>query len=207
MGNNETPATQPGTSITFKPVEKTNWVDFETFFQSRLSYCWCMAWRMTTEELKHNTASDRKEFIKARIYSGVPVGLLGYVDDRPVCWCSVAPRETYRRLGGDESLENVWSIACFYIQKEYRNQRMVKLLIENAKKYAKEKWREVSGSLPGGPGFTELSFHGFYQHIPKNGLHFCKKSRNEKACDVAQVMRTEGNDEVWDPVFLDGRFP
>lgn len=107
-------------SMMIKPVDKNNWSDFEAFFQPRLNYCWCMAWRMIKEELKHNNAICRKEFMKERVWSGIPVGLLGYVDNEPMAWCSVAPREPYRRLYGAEELEKVWSIACFYIKNEFR---------------------------------------------------------------------------------------
>lgn len=36
-----------------KPVDKNNWSDFEAFFESKgkLNNCWCMAWRMTKDEL------------------------------------------------------------------------------------------------------------------------------------------------------------
>ncbi len=176
MGNIETPATLPGTNITFKPVEKTNWADFEAFFESRLSYCWCMAWRMTREELKHNNSSCRKEFIKERIFLGVPVGILGYVIDQPVCWCSVAPRETYQRLGGDESLEKVWSIACFYIQKEYRDQGVVRLLIENAKMYAKENGAKYLETYPVDPDSPSYRFMGFVATFQKKDFTFIKRA-------------------------------
>ena len=48
--------------IKIKPVNKTNWKDFEALFQSKgaPSYCWCMAWRMNREELKKNTSKERK---------------------------------------------------------------------------------------------------------------------------------------------------
>src|SRR4051812_17762270 len=101
-------------NIKIKPVDKKNWTDFETLFQSKggPSYCWCMAWRMTKEELKQNTSSNRKIFIQERVWTKTPIGLLAYTANEPIAWCSIAPRETYQRLGGDESLENVWSIAC-----------------------------------------------------------------------------------------------
>ena len=101
--------------IKVKPVDKNNWKDFETLFTSKgaPSYCWCMAWRMTKGELKHNNSVSRKKFIKQRVSSKTPIGLLAYVDHEPIAWCSIAPRETYQRLGGDERLEDVWSIACF----------------------------------------------------------------------------------------------
>jgi GNAT superfamily N-acetyltransferase len=187
MGNIGTPASLPGINITFKPVEKTNWVDFEAFFESRLSYCWCMAWRMTREELKHNTASDRKEFIKARIFSGVPVGLLGYLDDRPVCWCSVAPRETYQRLGGAESLKNVWSIACFYIQKEYRNKGFISLMIENAKIYAKDHGAEYLEAYPVDTDSPSYRFMGFVTTFQKMGFSFVHKEGTRRHVMVLKI--------------------
>ncbi|MEN6314436.1 MAG: hypothetical protein ABFD25_09340 [Clostridiaceae bacterium] len=54
-------------SIEIRPVDMTNWADFEAFFESKgkLNNCWCMVWRMTKEELKTNTSVCRKAFIKA----------------------------------------------------------------------------------------------------------------------------------------------
>ena len=41
-------------------------------------------------------------------------------------------------FGGDESLEDVWSIACFFIKRNTeRYKGLIDLLIENAKKYAR----------------------------------------------------------------------
>lgn len=41
-------------NVIIKPVDKNNWRDFETLFESKGGphYCWCMAWRMTGEERK-----------------------------------------------------------------------------------------------------------------------------------------------------------
>jgi len=105
------------------PVDKSNWSDFETLFKSKgiLGNCWCMAWRMTKDELKQNNPINREKFIKQRVWSGTPTGLLVYADEKAMAWCSIAPRETYQGLGGDESIKKVWSIACFYINKEFRD--------------------------------------------------------------------------------------
>jgi hypothetical protein len=56
-------------NIIIKPVDKNNWNDFEALFQSKggPSYCWCMVWRMTKDEIKQNNSTCRKEFIKKRI--------------------------------------------------------------------------------------------------------------------------------------------
>ena len=65
---------EPTDLIRFKPVNTENWVDFESFFQSRRSYCWCMAWRMTPEERKENNAGCRKEFMKTAYSFGIAGG-------------------------------------------------------------------------------------------------------------------------------------
>jgi hypothetical protein len=58
-------------NIIIKPVDKNNWLDFESLFQSKgiLRTCWCMHWRMTKEELKQNNPACRKEHIKQRVWS------------------------------------------------------------------------------------------------------------------------------------------
>src|SRR5688572_33498391 len=99
------------TKLKIKPVDKDTWKDFETLFKSKgaPSYCWCMAWRTTKDELKQNTSTNRKKFIKQRVWSKTPIGLLAYNDQEAIAWCSIAARETYQRLGGDDRLEDVWS--------------------------------------------------------------------------------------------------
>lgn len=55
--------------------------------------------------------------------SKISIGILGYLNEEAIAWCSVAPRETYRSLGGDENLESVWSIVCFFVKKRISRKR------------------------------------------------------------------------------------
>ena len=172
-----------------KPVDENTWSDFEALFQSRgaPSYCWCMAWRMTSTELKNNTSANRKKFIRKRVKNGTPIGLLAYVGEEPVAWCSVAPRETYRRLGGDEQLERVWTVACFFIKREFRDQGLVKFLIEEAKKNARrngEKYLEAYPEDPDSPSYRHM---GFKPTFEKANFSFVKKAgtrRNVMVCKL-----------------------
>ena len=164
--------------IKVKPVDKKTWVDFETLFKSKggPSYCWCMAWRMTKDELKYNNSISRKQFIKRRVWSKTPIGLLAYVDQEPIAWCSIAPRETYQRLGGDERLEDVWSIACFFIKKEYRDQGLIDVLIENAKRYARKNGAKYLEAYPVETDSPSYRFMGFIQTFEKADFNFVKKA-------------------------------
>src|SRR6202008_3914476 len=103
------------------------WTDFEALFESRgaPSYCWCMAWRASGADAATMKPPVRKAAIRKRVKDGEPVGLLLYVDDVPAGWCSIAPRATYRPLGGlpaDSAAEEggIWSLACFFLRREHR---------------------------------------------------------------------------------------
>jgi ribosomal protein S18 acetylase RimI-like enzyme len=163
-------------NIVIKPVDRNNWMDFESLFQSKGGphYCWCMAWRMTKDELKQNNSAFRKECIKQRVWSDTPIGILGYSENKAIAWCSIAPRETHHRLGGDENLKNVWSITCFYIKKEYRRQGLVKLLVEQAKDYAKENGAEYVEAYPVEENSPSYRFMGYMKTFEKMGFQFVK---------------------------------
>jgi GNAT superfamily N-acetyltransferase len=163
-------------NIIVKPVDKKNWVDFESLFQSKgiLKACWCMHWRMTKEELKQNNPACRKEFIKQRVWSNIPIGILGYFENKAIAWCSIAPRETHQRLGGDENLKNVWSITCFYIKNEYRKKGLVKFLIKSAEKYAKENGAENIEAYPVEKDSPSYDFMGFIKTFEEMGFKFVK---------------------------------
>lgn len=172
-----------------KPVGKSNWVDFEKLFTSKggPGYCWCMAWRMTKEELKHNTSANRKKWIRERVDDKTPIGLLAYLDGEPIAWCSIAPRETYDRLGGDENLEDVWSIACFFIKKEHRGEGLTNFLIGEAKKYAKKKGANYLEAYPVDPDSPSYRHMGYKPTFEKADFTFVKKAgtrRNVMACKL-----------------------
>lgn len=84
--------------LTFRPVTTETRADFEALFSARGSpgYCWCMAWRATSEELRDAKGPARRQQMLDRIAAGTPVGLLAYADGAPVGWVSVAPRVTFR---------------------------------------------------------------------------------------------------------------
>jgi GNAT superfamily N-acetyltransferase len=175
--------------IVIKPVDKDNWIDFETLFQSKggPDYCWCMAWRMTGDELKQNTSTCRKEFIKQRVLQDIPIGILGYFENEPVAWCSIAPRETHRRLGGDERLTNVWSITCFYIKRQYRRKGLVGFLVESAKKYAKENHAEYIEAYPVEKDSPSYRFMGYIKTFEKAGFEFVKMAGTRRHVMIYKV--------------------
>jgi GNAT superfamily N-acetyltransferase len=182
-------------ALTVKPVDKNNWPDFESLFQSKggPSYCWCMVWRMTKEELKQNNPVCRKEFIKQRILSDIPVGILGYAGGgaEAIAWCSVAPGETHRRLGGDESLRNVWSITCFYVKREYRRRGVMRALIEGAKKYAEANGAEYVEAYPVEKDSPSYRYMGFVETFEEAGFGYVKMAGTRRHVMIYKVRETD----------------
>jgi GNAT superfamily N-acetyltransferase len=175
--------------VKIRPVDKNNWDDFEALFESKggPSYCWCMVWRMNKEELKQNNSTCRKEFIKRRIWENIPVGILGYFEDKPVAWCSIAPRETHERLGGDEQLKNVWSISCFYIKRQFRGKGLTAILIEEAKKYAKENGAEYVEAYPVRQDSPSYRFMGYTERFEKFGFKFVKMAGTRRHVMIYKI--------------------
>ena len=110
-------------NLEFQDVDAARWGDFERLFESRggPKNCWCMVWRAGAKTTK---GPDRKAAIQQYVCDDMPIGLLGYSEGEPVAWCSIAPRPTYRDLGGPndagERPEQIWSLVCFFIRRELR---------------------------------------------------------------------------------------
>ncbi len=137
-------------NIQYQPVDLSNWTDLEQLFESRGGphNCWCMIWRYIEEKDKQSNKVAKKRALHSYIEKGTPIGLQCYMDQEPIAWCSIAPRETYRELHGDQALENVWSLVCFFIKRKYRKQGLNRSLIEEAMKYAKEQGARYIEAYP-----------------------------------------------------------
>jgi GNAT superfamily N-acetyltransferase len=165
-------------TFTFKPVNSCNWKELENFFESKggPQYCWCMAWRNMNEGTSRSSKSDKKKSLKSYVERKIPIGLLCYSNSGPIAWCSIAPRNNYRDLAGDNTLKNVWSLVCFFIKREYRKQRMTEKLISEALKYAKDNGAKYVEAYPVNPDSPSFRFMGFKSTFDKMGFKFKKKA-------------------------------
>jgi len=146
-----------------------------------------MAWRATREEVKSAPrGSDRKPLMKARIDSGTTVGLVGYLAGEAVAWVSIAPRDTYRDLGGPKADkgEKIWSLACMYIHRKLRGQGYGMELIEAARAYAHKRGGTVLEAYPVDPKSPSYRFMGFVPAFEQAG--FLKRG---KAGSRRHIMR------------------
>src|ERR1700738_2368090 len=145
-------APPPPEPLSFRPVTKASWDDFVALFEApgAPKYCWCMVWRRSAAEARLRGGPDRKRQMKTRIDRGIPVGLLAYLGNAAVAWVSIAPRTSYRNLGGPEPKprETIWSLVCFYIARPRRRHGLSRRLIAAAVDYASENGATVVEAYP-----------------------------------------------------------
>lgn len=162
--------------LVFHDVDDTRWADFERLFASRggPKSCWCMVWRAEGPETRQTGGADRKIAMENRVRSGVPIGILGYADGEPAVWCSIAPRPTYRRLGGPdipgEDPDRIWSLACFFVRRDLRGQGVTSRLLQAAIAHARAKGARWIEAYPVDPGSPSYRFMGYVQTFEAAGF-------------------------------------
>lgn len=141
--------------LKFKPLTQDNWNDLETLFGERGASggCWCMWWRLKRSEYEKNKNNKNKEFMRSIVNSGEVPGLLAYLKDKPIAWCSVAPREEFPSLERSRVLKRiddkpVWSIVCFFVDKDYRNKGITVKLLKACIEYVRKKGGKILEGYP-----------------------------------------------------------
>ena len=125
-------------------------------------------------EAKTTDGNSRKAAIHSRVRDGLPIGLLGYLADQPVAWCSIAPRVTYRPLGGPVDFgaapNAVWSLACFFIRRDLRGKGASEEALNAAIAHARSKGGKVIEAYPVDPDSPSYRFMGFVGLFERAGF-------------------------------------
>ena len=160
--------------LSFRTVTEATRADFEALFSApgAPKWCWCMVWRRSSAEAKQSDPANRKRQMMKRIGAGTPVGLLAYDGKAPVGWVSVAPRETYRDLGGPEAETNdvIWSIVCFFVPRKLRGTGMIHQLIAAAVAHARKEGATIVEAYPVDEDAPSYRFMGFVPTFAKAGF-------------------------------------
>ena len=95
----------------------------------------------------------RKTLLKNLTSNNQVPGLLAYIGDQPIGWCSIGPREDFGSLERSRTLKRidttpVWSIVCFFVAKPYRNKGILSKLLYGAVEYAEQKGAQVIEGYP-----------------------------------------------------------
>lgn len=160
--------------VVFEEVDESRWADFEKLFERKggPKNCWCMVWRGNSEDRKNK--ETKKAAIENMVQNQVPIGLLGYTDGEPIAWCSIAPRTTYRELGGlqepHENPERVWSLCCLYVARAFRGHGIANQLIQAAVEHSRQRGATVVEAYPVAPESPSYRFMGYVPQFRELGF-------------------------------------
>ncbi len=145
----------PLPDLTFAPLTLERWSDFEELFgkSGAIGGCWCMWWRLKRSEFERLKGEGNKQAMREIVESGKVPGLLAYKREKPVGWCSVAPREDFPVLQRSRTLKPVddtpvWSVTCFFVARGYRARGMNSRLLGAAVDYARDQGGHVVEGYP-----------------------------------------------------------
>jgi GNAT superfamily N-acetyltransferase len=172
--------------LQFHPLTTDKWMDFESLFGLRgaCGGCWCMFWRLTRKEFERHKGEGNRKAMKAIVEAGKIPGILAFAQDRAVAWCSVAPREHFTALARSrilKPLDNlpVWSISCFFVEKNYRHKGLSTQMIKAALDYVKKNGGSVVVAYPVEPKKDKMpdafAWTGLASSFIKAGFKECAR--------------------------------
>ncbi|MBI1729520.1 GNAT family N-acetyltransferase [Candidatus Acetothermia bacterium] len=87
-------------------------------------WCNCVAWWVPTWEAWRDRRAEENQALRESLCSrGEYDGYLLYVNNEPVGWCQVGPRDRLEKLRNQFGLKpdpKSWAITCFFIAKSHR---------------------------------------------------------------------------------------
>jgi GNAT superfamily N-acetyltransferase len=134
-----------------------------------------MRWRLTSSEFQRSTKEQRSSRLEQLVTSGVPVGVLAYVDGEPVGWCSVGPRQSFAGLERSRTLSRidsapVWSVTCFFVGPRHRHRGLQSRLLDAAVGYARAQGAAIVEAYPVDPCSRSYRFMGFPELYGRAGF-------------------------------------
>jgi hypothetical protein len=157
----------PAPLLTFHPVTPERLPGLARFLGShgKFRYCACMRWRMRSAAFSRSTKEERAGALQRLVHEGTPIGVLAYLDQEPVGWCSVAPRETCAALERYRALPRiddrpVWSVVCFFVSARIRRSGATLGLLKAAVDYAASHGAEIIEGYPVEPGPRLYTYMG-----------------------------------------------
>jgi len=126
--------------------------------------------------------------MKEIVWEGRPAGILGIYEGQAIAWCAFAPREDFIKLENSRihkriDNEAVWSIPCFFIQKDYRRQGVSVALIKGVVQYASVNGIKIIEAYPTIPTQEKLpdsfAWIGLFKSFERAGFDIAdRKSKN-----------------------------
>lgn len=177
--------------LSFELLTKENWGKFVQLFGNKgaCGNCWCMYFRLKNSEFKEGKVNEgNKTSMKEIVWDGKPTGLLGLYQEQAIAWCAFAPREDFIKLDNSRVHKRiddkfVWSIPCFFIDKNFRRHGVSVELLKGVIKYATLNGIKIIEAYPTIPTQEKLpdtfAWIGIFKSFERAGFEIVDRaSRN-----------------------------
>lgn len=178
--------------LTVEPLTKENWNQFLQLFgkNGACGNCWCMYYRLSKPDFDEGKADDRnKNAMKEIVWEGKPAGILGMYEGQAIAWCAFAPREDFIKLEKSRvhkriDDQKVWSIPCFFIDKNFRRHGVSVELLKGVIEYARGKGIQIIEAYPTIPTQEKLSdsfaWIGLYKSFERAGFEIVDRTSKNR---------------------------
>lgn len=132
--------------FSIQPLTKSSWDRFAELFGTKgaCGNCWCMYYRLPKKEFVDGKKNEgNKIAMKKIVWGNKPAGIIGFYKEQPIAWCAFAPREVFLKVENSRvhkriDDKKVWSIPCFFIQKDFRRKGVSVAMLKAIIEYARE---------------------------------------------------------------------
>ncbi len=168
--------------LTFEPLSRATWGMFTELFGERgaCGNCWCMYFRLRPQEFVDGKKDGgNKAKMRELVWSGMPTGIMGVHQGKAIAWCAFAPREDYRKIENSRvhkriDDEKVWSVSCFFVDKDYRRSGVSVAMLRGLIAYARKQKIAVIEAYPNIPTKEPLpdsfGWIGLYKSFEQAGF-------------------------------------
>ncbi|HEY0896591.1 MAG TPA: GNAT family N-acetyltransferase, partial [Sphingobacteriaceae bacterium] len=116
-------------------------------------------------------------------------GLIAFYEGQPVGWCAFAPREDFAKLAGSRvhrpiDDRAVWSIPCFFIDKQFRKKGLSVAILKKIVGYARDHNIRVIEAYPTIPTQEKLpdsfAWIGLYKSFERAGFEIVDRTSRHR---------------------------
>ncbi|WP_202840359.1 GNAT family N-acetyltransferase [Luteimonas saliphila] len=171
-------------ALVVEPATVSRWADLQAVLGGRgaAAKCQCQRAILPLREYWYMPPEMREAFLRKEVgrRQAAAPGLIGYLDDRPMGWCRLAPRSAFAPLrnspvpwsGRDEDRDDpgIWAVVCFAVRAGHRRQGVSGALTAAAVDYARERGARAFEGYPMATGGGDIAWgelhvgaHGAFQ--------------------------------------------
>jgi GNAT superfamily N-acetyltransferase len=135
--------------------------DFVALFgpQGACYGCWCSYFRLRPKLRQALDGDGKRDVMLARIRSGPPPGLIGYLGEEPVAWMQIGPRADVPEWNNPGRVSaplpdgaagdgGVWAISCFFFRARHRGKGLSHPMLQGGIGFARDAGARLLEAAP-----------------------------------------------------------